>query len=101
METDIYTHRLTRADQRKQEKEEYAELAAKKKMRQKKEERGMKTNRDKLKSKPFMMTIDKKSRKINSYKQLRVKQSKLRQQMGHVHKGVKGNLKSKKRALKR
>ena len=83
------------------EKDEYSDLAATKKMKHKKDERGQKTNKDKTVNKPYMMTIDKKARKLNSYKQLRVRSSKLKNQLGHIHKGVSGNLKSKKRALKR
>lgn len=101
METDIYTHKLTRAEQRKLEKEEYTEVIATKKMKHKIAEHGQKSNKSKLVNKPFMMTVDKKAKKLNSYKQLRVRSSKLKNQLGHIHKGVTGNLKSKKRALKR
>lgn len=101
METDIYTHKMTRAEQRRAEKDDYTELIATKKMKHKIDGRGQKTNKAKLVNKPFMMTVDKKAKKLNSYKQLRVRSSKLKNQLGHIHKGVTGNLKSKKRALKR
>ena len=100
-EGDIYTHKLTRAEQRKQEKMEYEEIAKMKKTKTLKAERGQKTNKDKEVNKPFMMTINKKARKEDSYKQLRVKNSQMKNQLGHIHKGMKGNLKSKMRKLRK
>jgi len=100
-EGDIYTYKPTRAEQRKLDSDEYQTLVASKKMKSKLVERGQHTNKDKLKNKPFMMTIDKKAKQNNQYKQLRVKQTSCKRQLGHIHKGLKGNIKSKKRALKR
>lgn len=99
-EEDIYTHKLTRAEQRRQEKEGFDEIAKVKKWKYLIEERGRKTNTTKELNKPFMMTVAKKVRKVDSYKQLRVRNKQMKVQQGHIHKGMKGNLKSKMRKLR-
>lgn len=101
LESDIYTHRAGRVELRKQAKDEYAEIAETKKMKGKLAAHGQKSNASKLKNKPFQMVIDKKQKRNNEYKQLKVKACKLKNQLGHVHKGMKGNIKSKKRANKK
>jgi len=79
-EEDIYTHKLTRAEQRRQEKEGFDEIAKVKKWKYLIEERGRKTNTTKELNKPFMMTVAKKVRKVDSYKQLRVRNKQMKVQ---------------------
>jgi hypothetical protein len=79
-EEDIYTHKLTRAEQRRREKEGFEEIAKVKKTKFLIEERGRKTNKTKELNKPFMMTVAKKVRKVDSYKQLRVRNKQMKVQ---------------------